>query len=109
LVLAPARDGPPVFVPLADLRRVDESRGARPRSEAFRRGAGVGFLVGAGVGVVATGLAYHWDRRASCDCMIPATAVVGALSVGFTGVTTLAGGVIGVATRERWRRAWPPR
>ena len=109
LTLSPARGGPALVVPLADLRRVDVSRGARPAPEAFWRGAGVGFLVGAGVGVVATGLAYQSDRRSSCDCIIPATAIVGALSVAFTGVTTLTGGVIGVATRERWRQAWPPR
>lgn len=101
--------GVSVRTPLAELRRIEVSRGARSRLDAFRRGAGIGFLVGAGIGTVATGLALREDRRSSCDCIISSTAIVGALSLAFTGVTTLVGGGIGISTRERWRQVLPPR
>lgn len=109
LVFAPERGGAAVSTHLVDLRRVEVSQGARPRSQAFRRGARIGLLVGVGLGAVATSLALRADLRGSCDCYIPATAVVGVLSLAFTGVTTLVGGGIGVATREQWRQVWPPR
>ena len=108
LMLMPERDGPLLTVSLADLRRVDVSRGQRSRGEAFGQGAGVGALIGAGLGLVATGIAIRSDLRSDCDCMIPASAIVGTMSILFTGATTVVGGLIGVAGRERWKRAWPP-
>ena len=109
LVLAPDRNGPVLAVPLATVERVYVSRGVRPKAAAFRRGAAIGFVVGATAGTIATSMALRADRRSTCDCMIPATPVVGALGIAFTGVTTLLGGAMGVAGRERWHRAWPPR
>lgn len=108
LVVAPKRGGSTLTMRISEVQRVEVSLGSRPRAAAFRHGAGVGFLVGAGVGAVATSLAIRSDRRSKCDCMISGTAVVGVLSVAFTGVTTLLGGALGVAGRERWHKTWPP-
>ena len=93
-----------------ELGRVERSLGRVPRGRGFRSGAKVGFLVGAGVGAVATALALNADLRGSCsECMIPATAVIGLYSLVFTATTTVIGGGIGVANRERWRQVWPSR
>lgn len=107
LLLAPADGGPSVFAPVAELRRVDVSEGSPPAWGAFQRGAGIGFLVGAGIGVVATALASQ--SHDGDAIIIPTQDLVRLLSIGFTGVTTLGGGLIGVASRERWHQLWPPR
>jgi hypothetical protein len=108
LVIAPDRGPSTMTMSLSELRRVDVSRGARPTGEAFADGALTGALIGTGVGIIATALAIRADRRCN-DCMIPGTAIVVPLSVAFTGVTTFVGGMIGVAGREKWSPAWPPR
>ena len=95
-------------LPLSELKRVDVSRGARSTDEAFARGATTGALVGTGISLIAIALAVRADRDCS-DCTIPGTVFVVPLSAAFTGVTTLVGGMIGVAGREEWRRVWPPR
>ena len=108
LILAPPHAGPAVRLAFSQLRGVDMSIGALSRGQGFRRGAKMGFLIGAGVGAVATAFALNADLRGSCsDCMIPATAVIGVYSLAFTAATTLAGGWIGLAARERWRQVWP--
>ncbi len=92
---------------LDEVLRMDASQGAIPSGEAFWRGAGTGLLVGASIGLVATALSLRADLSGSCDgCM--GTMFIAPLSVVFTGVTTIVGGLIGVAGRERWRRVWPP-
>ena len=105
LVIAPSRGGPVEFASLVELRRVDMSMGGRPAGEAFWRGAGIGLLVGASIGVVATVLAAREDKRD--PQYFPRSVGVGALSVVVTTGTTLVGGGIGVATRERWHTLWP--
>ena len=108
LVIVPDRGPSTMIMSWSDLEQVDISRGQRPTGEAFARGAKAGALIGVGLGLVATGLAVREDRECS-DSMIPITLIVAPLSVAFAGVTTLAGGMVGVAARERWRRVWPPR
>ena len=108
LVIARDREPSMMTMSWSDLRRVDVSRGRRPTGEAFARGAKTGALIGVGLGLVATGLAIRADRECN-DCMIPVTVIIVPVSVAFAGATTLVGGMIGVAGRERWRRVWPPR
>src|SRR5688572_7199920 len=109
LMVVTERRGARLTIPRSDLRRIDVSGGQRSTGEAFRRGAKVGAIIGAGIGLVATGIALHADYTSGCDCMIPGSAIVGTMSVLFTGATTIAGGLIGLAGREQWEYAWPPR
>jgi hypothetical protein len=97
--------GQPVFVPFDALMRLERSVGTRSAGQAFRRGAKIGFFVGAGVGLVATSIALAADLRGSSTAyMIPASVVIGVYSVAFTLTTTLAGGALGMTARERWQR-----
>lgn len=108
LVLLPQRAAEPVTLDAANILTVEMSRGLRPEGEAFGRGALRGFLVGAGIAVVATGAALWQEQRNPCDgCTMSGPLIVGALGIALTAVTTLAGGAIGLAHRERWERVWP--
>lgn len=91
------------FVSLDAVRAVELSTRQRSDGEAFRRGALPGFLIGAAVGFVATGLAYRQDQRCDLDCFMSVTPIIGVLSLGFTGVTTLLGGLMGMSSdRDVW-------
>ncbi len=103
-----ARDGgaSPVTLDLADVGRIDQRYLARSRGKAFERGAGVGAVVGLGLGFVATG-ATAWYESRKCTDICLGTAVVGIASIPVFVGTTIGGGLIGLARRERWRRVWP--
>ena len=109
LIVRPDRGPSPMTLPVQELKQVDISIGGRTRGEGFARGAIIGAVVGTGVGVIATALAIRHDRRTETSDYIPNSAIVGAISVAGTAASTIAGGLIGVATREKWRRVWPPR
>lgn len=96
-------------MPRVDVREVAVHVGRRTAGAAFGRGAGWGALVGASVGLVATTLTVADERRNPCDdCFVSAPLVVGVLSVAFTAVTTLVGGAIGLAHRDRWETVAVP-
>lgn len=96
------------FVPYDAVRTLEVSTRQRSGGEAFRRGALPGLLIGLGASFVATGLAYQADRKCN-DCFFPITPVVGALGVVFTGLTTVVGGAIGLASqRDVWERVRLP-
>lgn len=86
-----------------DIHRIEQLVGRRSVGSALGRGALRGALVGAGIGVLATGITAVAERRDPCDeCFIPMTAAVGAASVAFTMATTAVGGVVGLLRRDRW-------
>jgi len=95
-------------VPLDAVRSLEVSTRRRSDGEAFRRGALPGFLIGAAVGFVATGLAYRADLACN-DCMVIITPYIAVMSLGLTGVTTLLGGVLGMSSeRDVWAPAAVP-
>lgn len=105
LYIASDGGGQPDFVPFDALLRLERSVGTRSAGQAFGRGAKIGFLVGAGVGLVATSIALAADLRGSSTAyMIPASVVIGVYSAALTVATTLAGGALGMTARERWQR-----
>ena len=62
-----------------------------------------------GASFVATGLAYQADLKCH-DCFFPITPFIAGLGVVFTGLTTVAGGAIGMASqRDVWERVRVPR
>ncbi len=94
---------------LNDLTRLDLHVSRRSAGSAFAQGAGVGFLVGLGIGTIATGAMAVYESTHGCgDCIIPGTVIVGILSAGFTAASTVIGGGVGLATRDRWRRVTIP-
>jgi hypothetical protein len=95
LYLVPDGAATPRAVALADIRRLQQSRGEHSN---FRRGALIGAVAGAGAGL-AVGLAEpRLEEGAEESALIPiATATVGALAGG------IVGGLIGAMSRsERW-------
>jgi hypothetical protein len=92
-----------IAIPLRDLGGVEMLVGRRTAGAAFRRGAGRGALVGLAASAVMMTVGLISDQQEQDDVFIPATAVAGALSVLTTGVTTLVGGLIGVANRNQWQ------
>ena len=96
--------GDTVAVAPLQVERLDVSQGLRSPAQAFWRGAGTGFLVGAGIGLGATAATAIAYRDGCGDCFVSPVAVMGVLAVGFTATTTLVGGVVGSLRRERWTR-----
>ena len=109
LTLAPRGHALPLTLAWAEVRQVERLAWRRPAGEAFVRGARWGALVGAATGVVGVGLAFRDERRSPCDgCFVgrPVVAAAGALM--FTGVSTIVGGSVGLAFRDRWVRVRRP-
>ena len=82
--------------------------------ESAGRGAARGFVKGLLVGVVGGGLLTagvalsNADERCD-DCFVSPTGVMAAVGVAFTGVTSVAGALIGAARPpDRWARVLPP-
>ena len=106
MLLVP-RGRPPILVRYDEIASVATARGTQPRPGGAVRGAKQGFLVGAGIGVVATAIALVFDLNTSQEVFIPASVVIGVYSLGLTVVTTLVGAAIGTSDVTRWERVWP--
>jgi len=108
LVVRPDHGSAPITLGWDAVRRLDVSRGRRSRAGAFGHGAAIGAIVGGTIALAATGAAAIYDSRSHCDCIIPASLVVGVAGAGFTVLTTATGGAIGLAHRDRWARSSAP-
>lgn len=98
-----------VEYPYDAVASVEVARGMTRVPGAVGRGARRGFLVGATIGLVATGAALAYDFHGGGEAFVPASLLIGAYSVAFTGVTTVAGALIGSVPRTNWERVWGPR
>lgn len=98
-----------VEYPYDAVASVEVARGMTRAPGAVGRGAWRGFLVGATIGLVATGAALAYDFHGGGEAFVPASLLIGAYSVAFTGVTTVAGALIGSVPRTNWERVWGPR
>lgn len=68
------------------------------------RGAVRGLKIGGAVTLLATGIALGYDLAASGDGFIPASVIIGAYGIAFTGITTGVGAVVGLIPRRTWVR-----
>lgn len=92
-------------LPAASVRKLERSLGPIPDGERFVEGAKIGALAGLTVGVVATSIVYLSDADESCGevCFHPTT-VAAVSGVALTGLSALAGGLVGlIVRRERWK------
>ena len=101
--LAVARfHGDSLRIPYDEITRV-ELRRARSLPAAFGRGAVRGLVVGliASGALLAAGA--YADQRDPCgDCYISATGAAAIAGIALTGMTTAAGGLIGLTRRGHW-------
>ena len=88
------------------IRTLEVSRGWRTAGDAAWRGAGWGFLVGAGLTVTALAVsAVHVMATDSCgDYCGLGFAVMGIMGTGLTIATSAIGAIVGLGFRERWER-----
>lgn len=94
-------------VPLALVARLERGAGPQPRGRLVAQSAGVGFLIGGGIGVALTAIGALSDARNPCyDCFITATAAGAIVGVGTTLLGTVVGTVAGLVRHapERWAR-----
>lgn len=99
------RSGVPGTVRWPEVRRVDRHVGRRTRSEAFHRGARPVATVMISLTMAATAIAIYSDARNPCDgCFVNATTMTVAIGTVWTGIGSLAGGLVGLSQRDRWER-----
>ncbi len=105
ITVARGRRRTPVTFARDDIARIDMRVSRRSVGSAIGRGALRGAIVGVVVGGIATGAAAISDARSPCnECFFPAVLIVGVYGAAFTVATTVVGGAIGLAFRDRWER-----
>ena len=78
--------------------------GKRSDGWAFAHGMGVGALAGLGIGVGVSALLLAFEHPQRCsDVCFPPAAVTAILTLPFTALTTVVGGVVGLGFRDKWR------
>lgn len=98
--------GDTLLLTWGEVQRLDVSLRQFTAAGGARRGARVGFAVGAGISALAIVLAIHADRRGG-DYNVPATGLTAVYGVGFTAVTTVLGAAFGAAAPgEQWREVY---
>lgn len=95
--LAPAR-----AIGLGVIERLDRLEFTRSSGEGFRRGAKIGAIAGAVVGAGFVAWVAAGDLQGGGEATVALTPFAVVAGAALTAVTTLVGGAIGAASRERW-------
>lgn len=90
-------------ITFADVDSVYQDSGPRQSSGAGP-GALRGLQIGGAVALLATGIALGYDLSSSEDTFIPASVIVGAYGIAFTGIATGIGAAVGLVPRSTWVR-----